>query len=57
MRQHAGLAVTASALQLPWSRGCKRPLILRGRKGEELSGGPSPTFPCMTMLSWSWDFC
>lgn len=42
LRRHTGLAVTASALQPPWSRRCRRSLILGGRKGRELSEGPSP---------------
>ena len=42
LRRHTGLAVTASALQPPWSRRCRRSLILGGRKGRELSEGPAP---------------
>ena len=43
VQRHAALAVTASALQLPWSHRCRRPLILGGRKGRGLSEGPSPS--------------
>lgn len=42
---------TASALQLPWSHRCRRPLILGGRK--EAARAPPPA-PCMTGLQLSW---